>query len=317
MPPFEKPKFAFEYDVAAEIKALRKHRTNRGIPKRHDSRLLIGTWNIANLGVQQRRDEDVSLIAEIVSWFDIVAIQELGDQFAALEQIKRKLGRRWAMLFSDVAGNKERMAFLYDTRKAKLLEKVGEISIPPADLRHIKLPGVKQKFQGFDRNPYLAAWQVGQTSFLLVNVHLFFGSDASPADIGRRALETYAVGRWADLRRKSEFAFTREIIALGDFNMPKRDKGDPIYKALTKRGLELPAHTTAVGSNLASDKHYDQIAFFPGGTKDAFQQMGVFDFDQVVFRDLWDDQSKTEAQYRAYVRYYLSDHRPLWMELAL
>jgi hypothetical protein len=88
-----------------------------------------------------------------------------------------------------------------------------------------------------------------------------------------------------------------------------------IFRALTSKGLELPAHTSEVGSNLASDKHYDQIAFFPGATKDCFKQMGVFDFDSVVFRTLWNDAQRSPADFRAYVRYYLSDHRPLWMEL--
>jgi endonuclease/exonuclease/phosphatase family metal-dependent hydrolase len=220
------------------------------------------------------------------------------------------------MLFSDVAGNNERMAFLYDTKRVRLLEKVGEIGIPPAELRRITLPGVTQRFDGFDRNPYLAAFQVGQTSLVLVNVHLYFGSD-SPKDMTRRALETFAVARWAAQRRASRFSFTREIVALGDFNMPKRAPGDPIFRALTSKGLELPAHTSEVGSNLASDKHYDQMAFFPGATKACFKQMGVFDFDSVVFRTLWDDPQRSPADFRAYVRYYLSDHRPLWMELGV
>ena len=43
--------------------------------------------------------------------------------------------------------------------------------------------------------------------------------------------------------------------------------------------------------------------------------MGVFDFDMALFRDLWE--SRSQAEYRAYVRYYISDHRSLWMELAV
>ena len=252
-----------------------------------------------------------------MSWFDVVAVQEVRDNFADLEDVLRMLGGTWRMLFSDIAGNDERMAFLYDSAKVTLLEKIGEISIPVSQLRFIKLPGITQKFDGFDRNPYLATFRAGQTSFLFVNVHLYYGSDSDKTDMARRALETFAVARWADLRRKSQFSFTREIVALGDFNMPKRDPADPIFKALTSKGLELPAHTSEVGSNLASDKHYDQIAFFPGATKDAFLQMGVFDFDMAVFRTLWEDPERSEADFRAYVRYYLSDHRPLWMELSL
>lgn len=44
----------------------------------------------------------------------------------------------------------------------------------------------------------------------------------------------------------------------------------PIFKALTSKGLRLPEHTSEVGSNLASDKHYDRIAFFPDETQDDF-----------------------------------------------
>ena len=59
----------------------------------------------------------------------------------------------------------------------------------------------------------------------------------------------------------------------------------------------------------------DQVAFFPGETKACFRQIGVFDFDTVVFKTLWN--SRSPADFRKYVRYYLSDHRPMWMELGL
>jgi hypothetical protein len=55
--------------------------------------------------------------------------------------------------------------------------------------------------------------------FLLVSVHLYFGSD-SKEDMERRALETIAVARWAAKRRDSKNAFVSDIIALGDFNLP-------------------------------------------------------------------------------------------------
>ena len=48
---------------------------------------------------------------------------------------------------------------------------------------------------------------------MAVNVHLFFGSDSASGDIARRRNETYAVGRWADLRRDSDYAYSRDIIA--------------------------------------------------------------------------------------------------------
>jgi endonuclease/exonuclease/phosphatase family metal-dependent hydrolase len=316
MPDFEKPTFPFAVQVQDEIQALRGHKSVRAIPDRSTAELLIATWNIANFGTQQRENEHLDLIAEVLGWFDLVAVQEVKDNFADLDNVVARVGGSYHYLISDVAGNSERMAFVYDSSKLGLLEKVGEVAVPPKDHRHIKVSGTQQKFSGFDRNPFIATFRVGQTSFAFVNVHLYFGSNSSLSR-NRRALETYAVARWADLRRKSRFAFTREIIALGDFNMPKREPGDPIYDALTRRGLQLPQHSTQIASSIATDAQYDQIAFFPGKTKELFTgQHGVFDFDQVTFAELWNDPTRTEADFKAYVRYYLSDHRPMWMQFA-
>ena len=58
-----------------------------------------------------------------------------------------------------------------------------------------------------------------------------------------------------------------DILPLGDFNLPKAEPGDPVYNALTRRGLHLPEHSTKIGSSIAADEHYDQIVFFPGDTK--------------------------------------------------
>jgi endonuclease/exonuclease/phosphatase family metal-dependent hydrolase len=319
MPPFPKPKFVYDYDLAVEVAALRQYEQTepgRAVPPRQPDRLLIATWNIANLGVQERREKDYRLLAEIVGWFDLIAIQEVADELIGLRSIYSLLPATYRMLVSDPSGNRERQAFLYDSAKVRPLEKVGRLSVPPSELRHIKLPDVVHAFQGFDRGPYMAAFQAGTFRFLLVNVHLFFGSDRDPADIDRRRLETFAIARWADLRRKSAKAFTHNIVPLGDFNLPRAVPGDPIYSVLTSRGLQLPDHSTQIGSSIASESHYDQIAFFPGETKQDFTgQSGVFDFDGALFGDLWESRGRTD--FLAYSRYYVSDHRPLWAEFRI
>ncbi len=149
---------------------------------------------------------------------------------------------------------------------------------------------------------------------VFVNVHLFWGDDKPPS-LERRALETFAVARWAYLRQKSQYSFTREMVVLGDFNMPKSEPGDPIYEALTKKGLELPVHSTQIASSISADANYDQIAFLPGTTMHCFTGLkGVFDYDGVIFPDLWMD-GKNKANFKAYLRYYISDHRPMWVQL--
>lgn len=312
---FPEPKFSFEYDVATEVTQLRNHKQVRGIPELEENKLLVATWNIANLGAQKRRDQDRSIIAEIISWFDLVAVQECRDNFSDLLDIHHRLPSHYRVIMSDASGNGERMVFLYSSQKLALLEEIGEIAFPPSSYKTIKLPGIKKRFEGFDRTPYLAAFEAGKTSFMFVNVHLFFG-DSKPDSMSRRSLETFAVAKWSDLRKRNPFSFTRELVTLGDFNMPKRIPGDPIYEALTKLGLELPEHSTLISSSISTDANYDQIAFFPETTKHCFTgQKGVFDYDKVIFSALWQD-GKNQKNFRAYLRYYISDHRPMWVQLA-
>ena len=318
MPPFPKPDFSYDYHLSAQVAALREYRDKkpgRAIPARAQDRLLLATWNVANLGVHERRDNDYYLIAELVNWFDLVAMQEVNDNLSGLRAVHRHLPPSIRLLFSDAAGNDERLAFIYDSNKVELLEEVGEVAIPPSDVRHIRLPGIEQDFGGFDRNPYLAGFRCGSFVFVLVNVHLYFGS-GNAISMNRRTLETYAVARWADLRRKSPYAYSQDIVALGDFNLPRTEPGDPIYEALTKRGLHLPEHSTDIGSSIQTDSHYDQIAFFPGETQQEFSGIsGVFDFDGALFRTLW--KTRIRQEFFAYVRYYISDHRILWAEFGV
>ena len=54
------------------LEALREHATLRRVPTRKADRLLVATWNVANLGVHKRRPKDYALLSEVVGWFDVV-----------------------------------------------------------------------------------------------------------------------------------------------------------------------------------------------------------------------------------------------------
>jgi endonuclease/exonuclease/phosphatase family metal-dependent hydrolase len=256
------------------------------------------------------------------------------------------LPKRYVTIFNDAGGNRERFAFVFDTEKITTREEYGEVTVAAADLKNVKLPDIPARFVGFDRNPMLATFRVRTTDISLANVHLYFGEDrgeglpndelnaslASPtaraaaerrkepppaAGMDRRVLEAYAVARWANTRRRSKYAYTKNVVALGDFNLPIQAPGDRVFDALTRHGMLLPKHSTKVGgSNVSDDASYDQLAVLPGAIGDAIEQVGIFDFDGAVFRDLWGNGTETEAKrFRSYVKYYLSDHRPLWMAL--
>ena len=314
MPSFPKPKFAYKVDAPKEIDTLRKYRDSAdiNIPKSTKKNLLIATWNIANFGDQNRQKEHLQIIAEIISWFDIVAIQETKENSQHLQTVAALLGKTYQFIFSDEGGNNERMAFIYKPAKATVLQEVAELAIPPQDYKNIKLPGIKTKFQGFDRSPYMVSFKVKQFVFSLLNVHLFFGDDTAAESIDRRCLEAFCVARWANLRSQSKYAFTTNVISLGDFNLPKTDVDNRVYTALVSKGLQLPEHSTKVYSNINNDMAYDQIAFLPG-MKSKIISSGVFSYDNVIFADMYDPKKK--EQFKGYLKYYISDHRPMWMEL--
>jgi endonuclease/exonuclease/phosphatase family metal-dependent hydrolase len=317
VPPFPKPRFDYTYDLEHELAAVRDYRKNkegRQIPAKGKGRLLVATWNIANLGVQDRDDSDYALLAEMISWFDLAAIQEVNDDLRGIEAIHAHLPSRYDLLFSDASGNGERQAFLYDNRRVSRLREVGRVAIPPSQLPKIAVTGSTTPFSGFDRGPYLASFESGAFRFALLNVHLFYGSK-KPADLDRRTLETFAVAWWADKTHRDKKSYVGDIVPLGDFNLPKAVPGDRIFDALVALGMTTPEHSSQIGSAIASDNHYDQIAFFPGTTKDRFAgACNVFDFDGALFQDLWNDPKRTKEQYQAFARFHISDHRPLWAE---
>jgi len=272
-----RPNPAHIYDADNEITQLINYRDqvhqdpvdNRHIPAVGQAgQVLIATWNIANLGVHQRRQADISVIAAILSWFEIVAIQEVADNLDDLYRVRDALPNHFDCIFNDRAGNNERSAYIFDTRRVSLGPKIGEVVIVDSDRRHIRLPGIQRNFHGFNRNPYIASFTVENADILLANCHLLYGPQRTAAErttsIERRQLEAYAIARWCDLRRKDTHAWTKNILAVGDFNLPRATVGDPIFDTLTSRGLRLPPHTTRIPTNVSNTADYDQIAVTPG-----------------------------------------------------
>lgn len=80
-------------------------------------------------------DEAIYYIAEIVSHFDIVAVQEVYKDLKALHRLIEVLGGYWKYVCTDATewshGNSERMVFLYDSRKVRFGDLSGELVLPP------------------------------------------------------------------------------------------------------------------------------------------------------------------------------------------
>lgn len=96
----------------------------------------IGTWNLREFGGTKsggREQEPLFYIAEIISNFDIAAIQEVRANLKDFERLCRILGPDWDHLATDVtdgnAGNGERMVFLYNRRRARFRNIAGELTL--------------------------------------------------------------------------------------------------------------------------------------------------------------------------------------------
>jgi endonuclease/exonuclease/phosphatase family metal-dependent hydrolase len=99
----------------------------------------IGTWNIREFGGNKYggRDsyEPLYYMAEIISNFDIVALQEVRDDMREFHDLLRILGEDdWGYLATDVtdggAGNGERMVFAFNRNRARFRNIAGELTLP-------------------------------------------------------------------------------------------------------------------------------------------------------------------------------------------
>lgn len=314
----EKPKFDYQLNLGKELKALSKHRKHRNIPRKSSKKLLIATWNLTNFGLQKRQDDHLKIMAQILEFFDIIAVQEIADDLEQFYKMMEFMDDDWDFVLTDIAGNKERLGYIFNKKKVTPVGLVAELAMRGYERKKLTIfvgdEMVEKEFEGYNRNPYLVTFRAQEFEFTIVNVHLYW------SNYNMRILETRALSKWAKKRVKSAYPPNNDILLLGDFNMPKLSSDDDIYHELTEGGLQVPKYNTElIGSNLAGDKHYDELAFFPSRTGDEFAgKMGVFDFDKALFQDLWkEDDKEAQKKFYQYIRYYMADHRPLWAQFKL
>jgi endonuclease/exonuclease/phosphatase family metal-dependent hydrolase len=341
MPSFGEPTPKLNYSLATEIKAIDKKFTDRNVPKSQNGKLLLASWNIANLGEQKRKAKDLKLIAHICSRFDLIAVQEIKSNISHFDTVVEEMEGDYDWIINDTGGNAERLGFIYRKDKVKPGRLFAEIAVPEKDfIRHdvvVSYTKSKKKmvevypgheYIPFDRNPFVGTFKAGVLEFNLVNVHLYFGAFKNNAKIQerakyvRRVLEILMMAKWAKKQSKNKNAYSKDIILVGDMNVPRMDKEEAAYRALMTSGLEPKDYFTKTGgSNLAGIKTYDQMAITGGKIKDRLDNYDVLDFDDALFAAKWKSlvnslgEKKAKKKFDQYVKFYVSDHRPLWMQL--
>jgi endonuclease/exonuclease/phosphatase family metal-dependent hydrolase len=329
------------------LQRLRKQLHHKIPPRTIRDTLLLATWNIRDLGREDKRFEEGEgpgprfgesyyYIAEIISAFDLVALQEV-NTLESLEKIMRYLGPSWEYLTTDTkrgaGGNQERMTFVYDKRKVLFQNVTGQIVLDPGPQAD------DDETPQFARTPFYAAFQAGWFRFSLCTVHILYGDYK---DTTKRVAEIDRISKFLT-ERSAETG--ENIILLGDFNILSQE--DKTFEPLKRNGWYVPLN---YNTNVIGTKAYDQIAFYVNEDELPDPTGGTFDFFQAVFRDeeadlyyqlageldrplepwdntvFWRDRDKPKDQQRILTRqeYYetwrtwqISDHFPLWSELKI
>ena len=319
------------------------------VPARtQEDTLLLATWNVREFDSKaygERSLEPLHYIAEVIARFDLVAVQEVRRDLKALRRLMEILGRHWSYLVTDVtegrAGNQERMAYVYDTRKVTFGGLASELVLPPFKIRGEDGKTTLTPAQQLARTPFVCGFQAGWTKFLLATVHVVYG-DSKPDD-PKRVQEIRQLAQFLRARTLDRTAWSNNLIVLGDFNIFRRE--DATMGALEEAGFVVPEELQTVpGSNVPKNKHYDQIAFRVREDRlETTGRAGVFDPFESVYRwsaeGLSDEAALAEEIGEAYEvtsrgkrrdaksksRYYktywrthqLSDHLPMWVELKI
>ena len=312
-------------EVVADLARLRSA-LDEGVPaKALDRNLLVATWNIRAFGdlteewasseddTPKRDLHSLLCIAEIVSRFDVVALQEARENPKALRHLLKALGPSWGLSLTDVTegapGNGERMAFLFDTRRVVPSGLACEIVVPEEQLDRVGPDALTRQFA---RTPYAVSFRSGTKTFILVTLHVLYGEDGE-----ERLPELRAIAEWLAGWARDINGWDHNLITLGDFNIDR--KGDALHDAFVSTGLDIPEDLQEVPRTIFADpgrpldKFYDQIAWFTGrnglpALSLRYSRGGYFDFAKAALtkRGL----TKTQLSWR------ISDHYPLWAEFS-
>jgi hypothetical protein len=221
------------------------------------------------------------------------------------------------------SGNAERMAYLFDKRKVSFGGLAAELVLP-------KAANATESPLQLARSPYIAGFRAGWAYLTLVTVHIYYGT--SVAVDPRRHEEIKALAQTI-AKNAPKFSCAPQytpgvkpavdnLLLLGDFNIFNRT--DVTMQALTDSGFKVPQELQSIpGSNVAKNKHYDQIAYLdrllrmsPTG------KAGVFDYFEHVYRADQEDAYTSErngrgSSYEQWRTYRMSDHLPMWIEFSI
>ncbi|KVV14352.1 endonuclease/exonuclease/phosphatase family protein [Flavobacterium sp. TAB 87] len=250
-----------------------------------NAQVKLVSWNIENIG-KSKSDQEISFIANTISDFDLVAIQEVVAGFGGTQAIARladelnRGGTKWNYIVSDPTSSSayktERYAFLWKNTTIKLVGK----------------PWLEEKYNlEIDREPFYATFQYKKKQFTVVNFHAITKNKQPEREI--------------KFFKFLPFQYpTLNLIFVGDFNCPQ---SHTVFNPLNKMGYKpvLVGQKTSLKKScidsqcLASE--FDNI--FYNDLKITIKSAGIIPFFK-IFGTLQEARK-------------ISDHIPIWAEIIL
>lgn len=251
----------------------------------------IAFWNVRQLSMNSRDGIELSLIADVVEDYALVAIAEVEDDrvVGAIGELLVARGGTWGSFVSEPVGNsaasRERYGLLWRRDVFELVDTdiLPEVTTPLG--------------RRFDREPLLAEFAAveGGFDFALVVVHVVWGASEE-----MRIDEVQALVQYDEIARRVD----ADVIIAGDLNL---NHGEPIgLGALLQQTGMIDTTAARPATKVDSDNTYDHILLRPDETSEYAGLHGVDTFDLELFPG--DPAGASLA---------LSDHRPVWIAVSL
>lgn len=223
--------------------------------------IKVASWNLCNI-TNDSRHKDYAKVCEILSQFDVIAVQEVLKE-DSLTFLKERLPHYSFVMSANSVGRirKEFYAFIWNTKTVEHVQS-GVFDDSTQDL--------------YEREPFVGTFKAVRAKaktlfdFTLCTIHVLFGNSKKEryseiqglASVAKKILE--ANGK------------ERDVMILGDFNM---EPDDDCFQDLKAVGFD-PIFHPPVKTTVGDVSLYDNIWLQVGVTGGNFVRRGVIEFDK-------------------------------------
>lgn len=239
--------------------------------------IKLASFNIQRLGESEK---NYTVLAKIISKFDIIAIQEVMNK-EGLEELVHNLDYKYSYVISKPVGTKkykEHYAILY---KKTIVNEIKNIGV------------YEDKNNDFIREPSAFYIKSKNLDIILIPVHSIYGDDER-----KRIFEA------SKYKNVYEYFYNKtkqdDIIILGDFNLPANDIAFDGLKNLGLVNILDPIVDKTTISKKARANAYDNIFLNVNNLESFTKRYGVYDYSLNNYE---------------IIRRYISDHLPIFIEM--